>query len=588
MIRYVKPPFDPPKPNDLAGQLAEAIRLAAADLAGRKETGLGHVISGCDGYPIVTIGDGTTCHDSARASQGGALVLTADLGGSRATLQANLGRSQSPNSGYGGAGLSSGAIPPPLDAGAADISLSPVDQSLTVDIIAGADAGGTGDPLLEFIGATISGKTGDSKRLAVCYEAGGAGIWDDILLGSETAITGLSINPNYVGALGGEKYALTELYENIVSLVDAGAETGTTDLPVYTGTVADYAYSAVAISRDLDTMAVLVNDNTAGKHGIYIGTSMLTTPSWASINLNSSTNFQVYGTRSLAFDGDGNLWVAAQTLGRTPKVLVIASPYTSVTYTLTPSWAGGGTNNDPCPLAISRNGVYVASAVNVGSNLLDIWSQASRAIVRTIPAPSGYTREYQYGGIAWGPDGRLFAVLRRIADDERFLAVWTDTSLAPELIDLGISAMSHDWVSVSGDGEAVAVQSWTDELKLVEPPYTAAGATVSTKTMTADILYQFEFDPSEVYTDSSDLTLSASVTSAAGSGSSVTVVTRLSWAAAAIAWAVTITVPLPEGSTFVSATDDGSYDAETGLVTWFVGTVAASASGYVEMTTTSG
>ena len=141
---------------------------------------------------------------------------------------------------------------------------------------------------------------------------------------------------------------------------------------------------------------------------------------------------------------------------------------------------------------------------------------------------------------------------------------------------------------VSGDGEAVAVQSWTDELKLVEPPYTAAGATVSTKTMTADILYQFEFDPSEVYTDSSDLTLSASVTSATGSGSSVTVVTRFAWAAAAIAWAVTITVPLPEGSTFVSATDDGWYDAETGLVTWFVGTVAASASGYVELTTTTG
>ena len=93
MIRFVKPPFDPPKPNDLAGQLAEAIRIAAADLASKKETELGHVVTGCDGYPVVTIGDGTSCHDNAKAANGGGLALTANLGGSRAVINANLGRS---------------------------------------------------------------------------------------------------------------------------------------------------------------------------------------------------------------------------------------------------------------------------------------------------------------------------------------------------------------------------------------------------------------------------------------------------------------------------------------------------------------
>jgi hypothetical protein len=37
--------------------------------------------------------------------------------------------------------------------------------------------------------------------------------------------------------------------------------------------------------------------------------------------------------------------------------------------------------------------------------------------------------------------------------------------------------------------------------------------------------------------------------------------------------------------TFVSATDGGTYDSDTRVVTWFVGTKTGGSSGYVELTT---
>lgn len=591
MIRYIKPPFDPPKPNDLAGQLAEAIRAASADLASRKETELGHVITGCDGYPIVTIGDGTSCHDSAKASSGGGLALTANLGGARAVIQANLGRSQSPNSGYQGTGLSSGAIPPAMDAGAADVSIDPIDSTVAVTILAGESA----DPLSDFVGATITGKTGDSKRLFVCYGetsgVHGAGIWDDAVSGTETAVTGLSIDPMYVGALGGDKYALTKLYTATVSLVEAGAESGTSALPSISGDSTDYIYSAVAISRDLDTMAAL---HKGGK--VYIGTSMLTSPSWAVLDLSATITWQVYGVRQLLFDHSGNLWLGGETPGTALAVIkIVAPPYSGVTTTLTPSWSDpSGSWKDAAPIAISRDGRYVASGVHVNQTLVDIWQVSTRARLRTLSIPIGYTDALPYGGMQFGPDGRLFAGITRDSDSHACLAVWTDFSSTPEIIDLGATAVGG-WLSVSGDGQCVVV---TDEptagtLVRVQPPYTAAGATVDSFVSgggTREIQYQFEFDPSEAYVDATGLTLAASVTSTTGSGSSVTVVTRFDYAntSGTAAFGVIIEMPLPDGSTFVSATDGGLYDSEAGIVKWLIPSVAASATGYVECTMTTG
>jgi hypothetical protein len=69
------------------------------------------------------------------------------------------------------------------------------------------------------------------------------------------------------------------------------------------------------------------------------------------------------------------------------------------------------------------------------------------------------------------------------------------------------------------------------------------------------------------------------------SGDAVQTVTRLAWTASSAVFALAITCPVPEGVTFVSATDGGTYDSDTRVVTWFLGTKTGGSSGYVELTT---
>jgi len=68
------------------------------------------------------------------------------------------------------------------------------------------------------------------------------------------------------------------------------------------------------------------------------------------------------------------------------------------------------------------------------------------------------------------------------------------------------------------------------------------------------------------------------------------VVTRLTYAntSGVAAFGVIIEMAVPDGSTFVSATDDGLYDSEAGIVKWLIPSVAASGTGYVECTMTTG
>lgn len=578
-------PLEAPEPDGVIRTSIGLFERFRGQIQKKTDSQLVRRVLGCDGRSVVTAYRGD-CQDDARAINGGGAALGVDLGnGVIVPVAADLGRSYVASSGYQGDGLASGAFPAPVAPTAGDLNLDPIDQAGGVAI-----SGEAADPGADALGATVAGKVGDSKRLAVCYDSDGVGIWDDIISGSETAVSGLSNVPNYIGALGAGRYALTELYGQVVSLIEAGAETSTTNLPSYTGDGNDYAYSAVAISRDLDTMAVLVRgphsgSPSAGKAGIYIGTSMQTTPSWAVINLDVVCDFQVYGTRSMAFDSSGRLWVAAQTLStQSPRLLVIDPPYSSVSRTLVPSWTGSLSWSDPSPLAISRDGRYVATGVHYGG-LVDIWSTASTSRLRTLTLPGGYSRDFGYGGIAWGPDGRLFVCLKRTSDDQRFLAVWVDLAAAPELIDLGTTvAYGYDWVSASGDGQVVAVTgSASGAILLVEPPYTGAGAVVTTKTLSYNIAYQFEFDPSEAYLDA-DLTLSADVTTADVAGQLQSTI-RLDYRNEDLVTAFGITVTLPvAGRSVVSVSDDGIYDSAAGIIRWFLPLVTTGGSGYVTAT----
>jgi len=494
-----------------------------------------------------------------------------------------------------------------MDAGAADVSLDPIDFSTAVTI----NAGDSADPLGDFIGATIEGRTGDSKRLAICYGTNGVGIWDNVLTGTETAVTGISNLAGhgscYIGAMGGGKYAATSLYARLISLIDGTAESGTTTLPVFADYANDGAYTHPVFTRDLDTMAVLVQGVDSPyppgtrATGIHIGTSMLTTPSWATLDISgSNAKYQVYNMKELLFDDEGNLWVAVQTdtgdVGTAvPFIIVIAPPYTSVTYTLTPSWSGGGSMNVPAPMVISRDGRYVASCVDVNQTIVDIWQVSTRTRIRTLSIPSGYTRALGYGGLCFGPDGRLFAHIYRDSDSMGCVAVWSTPASSNTHEIIPVSLLTYETqLTVSGDGQALVSSFNYDadpaSMCIIEPPYTAAGATVSGLYNSYPMIYEMEFDPSESYAVATGLTLVASVTSATGSGNSITVVTRLTYAntSGVAAFGVIIEMAVPDGSTFVSATNGGLYDSEAGIVKWLIPSVAASATGYVECTMTTG
>lgn len=586
-------PLEAPEPDAVIQSSIGLFERFRGQISKKTDSQLVRRVLGCDGRSVVTAYRGD-CQDDARAINGGGAALGVDLGnGVIVPVASDLGRSYVASSGYQGDGLMAGAFPAPTAPTAVDLALDPIDQAGGV-VISG-EAADAGAARAGALGAAVAGKTGDSKRLAVCYGGGGAGVWDNVLTGTETAITGLSIDPNYICAMGGDQYALTKLYDATVSLTDAGAEASTTALPPF-GTPPPYAYSAPALSRDLDTMAVLAYAS-GNCCGVYIGTSMLTAPSWAVLNLGVTPyGFQVYGTRALAFGEDGTLFVAAHLIATSnPVILVIQAPYLSLTQVLVPSWlgsSGASQWNDPSPLAISRDGRYMASgnhgAADGSSGVADIWSLAARTRSRTL-VPSGYmlsdgTNEQGYGGLAFGPDGRLFAILKKTADGSFHLGVWEPPfSAAAEIISLSMASrpLFLDWLSVSGDGQVVAVKGdAAGEIILVEPPYTGAGATVTPLTMSGNVAYQFEFDPSEAYLDA-DMALSADVTTADVGGQLQSTI-RLDYRNEDVldAFGVTVTLPVA-GRSVVSVSGDGIYDSEAEVITWFFPALGVGASGYV-------
>ncbi|MCK6685953.1 MAG: hypothetical protein L6R30_26455, partial [Thermoanaerobaculia bacterium] len=82
------------------------------------------------------------------------------------------------------------------------------------------------------------------------------------------------------------------------------------------------------------------------------------------------------------------------------------------------------------------------------------------------------------------------------------------------------------------------------------------------------------------------LSVRAALQGSVPSGSGLAVTTRLQYAnTGEDAQDVRLAIPIPAGSSFVSASNDGTFDPETRLVTWELGTVPSGASGQVELTT---
>lgn len=601
MIRFVKPPFDPPKPNDLAGQLAEAIRIAAADLASKKETELGHVITGCDGFPVVTIGDGTTCHDGAKANSGGALALTANLGGCRAVINANLGRAQSMNSGYQGTGLSSGAIPPAMDAGAADVSLDPIDSTLAVAI----NAGDSADPLSAMVGATIAGKAGSGRFSVYGIDTYLSKLyyWADITQPDapvEVTVTGTKLA--WIAQLTDTRAVAWDYWTATLWFFESGVETGSYHVTEFTAFMtnpeANGGINYCALQEGGD--AIILSGTQYGPsnvhHAVAYVTGLLTgscTVKTASIRGANAWSYPV-----VCLAADGTAYIDAYNYNDlTMTGLLMHTMYRwDPPHTADPVVVGifnTGTTTWFLEIAVSADGDYIVAFDASESTPFPakLWTK-SRDEWTSIQVPVDRVNS---GAALFDAIGNLWLLARDIAYSyylERYLPPYT--SLPADEITLG--SASHAPLAISGDEYMILACGNDDDppgLRYVSGPLVTGASAVDVAGPGSPGDYGIAFvaaAPRWLFPPAAGLTLDCTVTSTTGSGSAVTVVTRLSYAntSGTAAFGVIIEMTLPDGSTFTSATDDGLYDSEAGIIRWLIPSVAASATGYVEVTTSVG
>jgi len=611
MMRYVKPPFDPPRPNDLAGQLAEAIRAAAADLASRKETGLGHVVAGCDGYPVVTIGDGTSCHDLAKASAGGALALTADLGGSRAVINANLGRSQSMNSGYQGTGLSSGAIPPALDAGAADVSLAPIDTTETIVI----DAGGSADPLSDFLGATISGKVGANRFTAYGITLDSYGVmdqllyWEDATAGDPPTVVTTSADLWQIEMLTPTRACGVDMIAGTLYFYEAGAEVGSYSIAAFDHVPDIYHPQKCNFFK--------VIPGTAGDEMIILGLyeqspegDMVGVAAWSLVHVTGLLTGSCAEPHVYQYT-DWDNWIKVRI-----KLAMAPDGTAYVTGEVRRIVAAGSHNYFTGRRVLAKWEPPYTGALTTVSD--DLNTDFYDALVHH-PTSIGYLLMARHAGWAWTrlPGGEVaFGVgktpLEAVAffDNDGDLWTWVEDGGAvtylqrhktPYLsgpanemqIDWAPSAYLFDGRHMSGDENVmflVGTGGTPSGFRFVRAPFIDGATVIDVPAPGAYSIWWLTVPTVEFFDVAATFTFSSALQSVTPTGTHLEVVTRLSYqnTGADEAWGVVIEMPLPEGSTFVSATDGGYYASWDGVVRWHILSVAASASGYVEMTTVSG
>lgn len=581
-------PLEAPEPDGVIQGSIGLFERFRGQIQKKTDSQLVRRVIGCDGRSVVTAYRGD-CQDDARATNGGGAALGVDLGnGVIVPVAADLGRSYVASSGYQGDGLAAGAFPAPTAPTAVDLALDPIDQAGSVDV-----SGDPVDPGADLVGATITGKVGDSRRLMVCV-GDGAQYTPDVLAEPFSDVSGLTISPEHVGCIGPDTYALCEVHPSnlLVEIASSSAKTSDTTLPTDDGYLKG-PLTAMAMSPD-GKKAAIGGYNTSppaapdSYHRLYIGSDMDTAPSWGYGDLGLG-NIQVYTTRCLAWGHDGNLYVAHQTTNGSFLWAVsrLGPPNTAVSETLTPSSLA----TTGYALAVSRDGEWLAYGYASGSNLINLWRcPASGSPQQTLTIPS-YTAAIGYGGLAFGPDGKLFALVE--SSGTKYLAVWSRQAsgylygTTPEIISLPQAPGGIGWLSISGDGQVCAIPgsgSSGADIITVEAPFTAGDAVTGVVTAGAPVVYQLEFDSEAGYLDAGDLVLTADA-STAEVGGALHVTARLDYRneGAVAAFGVVLTLPVG-GRSVVSVSDGGIHDSEAGVITWFVPTLAVGASGQVTAT----
>lgn len=641
--RFPFRPMEASPPNVTVPAFQEALRKAISE-ASKRETGVVRFVPGCDGRPVVTAYQGS-CQDQARAVSGGQAAIAVDLGnGARVVVARDLGRGYSASSGYQGAGLASGAFPSPVAPGASDLALDPIDSvsGVTIEgepsdigssLVGAVISAAPPAPRLTGYGLTLA--TDASTRFQLWY-------WNDTAPedppvevstscpygweSGNTVIRGL----RQVEMLTETRAMAIDIGTATIHFFENGEETGTFHIEefdllqtvhhnvqanrfcILPGSGGDEAVIGGCFepSRDNQTVTTgLVHIS-----GLLTGQCVVEHV-WKITDWWEYYPFGVLGQAAVAADGTVYACGEHRHITHSPD-----PPYYEHNYAtgirFVAKWAPP---YDSPPEVIFEQETDLQS--DQYRHAWYPWVHRPRGQEYCLVARS---REGTYNGFAWTswqrvPGGIIYLGsgntptedVSAFFDLEDNLWIWVvdengATSLArfgPPYAGPPASRIDLPWTieglafnfhgrHTSRDGSAIFALG-------TNPPAPTGFTFFRAPFVEGPAMHHV---PSPSPTDSiahlslvgvrfpqgqAGLTVSASLVGSAPSGSGLEVTTRLEYTnTGEDALDVRLTIPLPEGSSFVSASNEGTFDPETRLVTWELGTVPSGASGQVELTTT--
>ena len=288
---------------------------------------------------------------------------------------------------------------------------------------------------------------------------------------------------------------------------------------------------------------------------------------------------QTYQTQAIVFNAAGRAFVYHST-----GISVLDPPYSSVAFTI--------------PQANPLSGAIAITPD--GNTLLTTDLSPSSSTVRIYTAPYSVASTpanlavpgIQLDGIFASPDGSKVLVTSFANANIFAISPPYGASSTVEQIPTPAGYGAFEDVGISADGQLAIVTGGggaNTNVAFVRAPFTAAGATVFTVTVTGGRgAGAVRFLPPGL---APGLTISKSAPPTVSPGSNLTYTITYGNTGGANATSVVIRDPVPAGTTFVSATAGGTNVA--GVVTWNIGTVNAGVTGQtvsftVNVTATSG
>jgi len=585
----IQPISSPVQMNEAQRNVDNIKGLVRDEISKATQVKKGTQVTACDGLPLITVNDGTSCHTGAND---GTPVLSADFGGSQISLVPIASRGSTSNAGYD-SGLLSDSVNEQNVQGAVDNSEN--DGTFgTVD-----EPEGLGDIDITDITnrlASIAGLAGTGTDLyAITYDSGTYEyrLWyyADVTSADPAVQVTTSYPCHYIVKISTTRaIGISSDYPDIKLLIfDSGVETDTHTITSFgntsgpSGTPAAGRYlvalpdgNSVALtgSKFQYVSGLTIDDN---KATILVIKNLLS-GTIAEVAY-SITGYAFMADRAIDVSDDGTIYADFYQQGAYAHELYRWDfPYSAIPSVR--AREATGTTVFYQAVRVSPDNSYIICTE--GGNTA--WRYARLAGNRTSIANGGYTIS-PAGNFIEGLSQKLW-LLANITGTAFALGYEHPYDSTPsDEIELGTGTSGFVGITANDSVMCVAGNS-SGGFRMVMAPFTSSSvpADVSSPDASGDVVVIAT--PSELGYDGVNLSIKLdTVTSEVVTGL-IQVTASFTWTATVSAFNVVITIPLPSDMTFVSADNDGSYDSVTRKVTWNLGSVSSTDTGTVGLVIT--